>query len=90
MVPAPVLTVVRTPGLALERPTSAGGCHVQYATNLLSPVTYRMNRVFRMNFSLYLSLNPQLSTINHYAIRPPTRETSTKPSDNPSAARPAT
>jgi hypothetical protein len=40
-VPAPVLTVVQTPGLALEWPTNAGGYHVQYATNLLSPVVWQ-------------------------------------------------
>ncbi len=40
-VPAPVLTVVPTPGLALEWPTNAGGYHVQYATNLLSPVVWQ-------------------------------------------------
>jgi hypothetical protein len=40
-VPGPVLTVVKTPGLALEWPTNAGGYHVQYATNLLSPVVWQ-------------------------------------------------
>ncbi|HXR03172.1 MAG TPA: hypothetical protein VN836_00515 [Verrucomicrobiae bacterium] len=40
-VPAPVLTVVQTPGLALEWPTNASGYHVQYATNLLSPVVWQ-------------------------------------------------
>ncbi len=40
-VPAPVLTVVQTPGLALEWPTNAGGYHVQYATNLISPVVWQ-------------------------------------------------
>jgi hypothetical protein len=41
MVPAPVLTMVQTPGLALEWPTNASGYHVQYATNLLSPVVWQ-------------------------------------------------
>jgi hypothetical protein len=41
-VPAPVLTVVQTPALALEWPTNAGGYHVQYATNLLSPVVWQL------------------------------------------------
>jgi hypothetical protein len=40
-VPDSVLTVMQTPGLALEWPTNAGGYHVQYATNLLSPVVWQ-------------------------------------------------
>jgi len=40
-VPGPVLTVLQTPGLALEWPTNAVGYHVQYATNLLSPVVWQ-------------------------------------------------
>jgi hypothetical protein len=40
-VPDSVLTVVQTPGLALEWPTNAGGYHVQYVTNLLSPVVWQ-------------------------------------------------
>ena len=40
-VPDSVLTVVQTPGLALEWPTNAGGYHVQYATNRLSPVVWQ-------------------------------------------------
>ena len=39
--PGPVLTVLQTPGLALEWPTNAVGYHVQYATNLLSPVVWQ-------------------------------------------------
>jgi hypothetical protein len=31
----------RAPGLALEWPTNAGGYHVQYATNRLSPVVWQ-------------------------------------------------
>ena len=38
---SPVLTVVQNSGLTLEWPTSAVGFHVQYATNLLSPVLWQ-------------------------------------------------
>ena len=95
-VPGPALTMVRTPGLALEWPTNAGGYHVQYATNLPSPVTCRMNRVFRMNFSLSLSLNPQLSTndlqqLGHQrGILPPSHRTTSRPRGLPREAEPFT
>ena len=60
-VPAPVLTVVQTPALALEWPTNAGGYHVQYATNLLSPVVWQR-----------FSGNPVTNAGNFYqAIGPP-------------------
>jgi hypothetical protein len=60
-VPAPVLTVVQTPGLALEWPTNAGGYHVQFATNLLSPVVWQR-----------FSGNPTTNAGNFYqAIGPP-------------------
>jgi hypothetical protein len=60
-VPAPVLTVVQTPNLALEWPTNAGGYHVQYATNLLSPVVWQR-----------FSGNPSTNAGNfHQTIGPP-------------------
>jgi hypothetical protein len=61
-VPDSMLTVVQTPGLALEWPTNADGYHVQYATNLLSPVVWQR-----------FSGNPSTNAGNfHQTIGPPT------------------
>jgi len=60
-VPAPVLTLVQTPGPALEWPANTGGYHAQYATNLLSPVVWQR-----------FSGNPSTNAGNfHQTIGPP-------------------
>jgi hypothetical protein len=40
-VPAPVLTLSTTPGLALEWPANAGAFHAQFSTNLAPPITWQ-------------------------------------------------
>jgi hypothetical protein len=40
-VPSPVLALTSTPPLTLKWPTNASGYHVQYATNLASPINWQ-------------------------------------------------
>ncbi len=57
--------MVRTPGLALEWPTNADGYHLQYTTNLLSPIIWQR-----------FSGNPAINEGNfHQTIGPPVGRT---------------